>query len=310
MSIFLLILPVLVLITPAYIKMISRAKGTEFSNKLSLQIGDKLLDLSMPLVMGILNITTDSFYSASRVNTLEMWMSAANRMLVEGATILDIGAASSRPGAESISEEEELQRIIPVVKELSSAFPGAILSIDTFRSSIAEKAIKAGAHLINDISAGEFDDKMFETISELGVPYIMMHMQGTPGNMQANPKYTNVVDDIKTYFEQRLDKLFRHGIVNVLLDPGFGFGKTLAHNYEILRRLDEFSSFGFHIVAGLSRKSMIYKVLNSSPEDALNGTTVMNTLALLNGANILRVHDVREAMEAIKLVGTYNNPPV
>lgn len=310
MSIFLLILLVLALISPAFIKMISRAKGTEFSNKQSLQIGGKLLDLSKPLIMGILNITTDSFYSGSRVSTPAMWMDAASRMLAEGAAILDIGAASSRPGAESISEEEELLRIIPVVKELSSAFPGAILSIDTFRSSIAEKAIKAGAHMINDISAGELDDKMFDTIADLGVPYIMMHMQGKPKNMQASPKYNDVVGDIKSYFEQRLDKLFRHGTVNVLLDPGFGFGKTLAHNYEILKRLNEISSLGFPIVAGLSRKSMIYKVLESSPEDALNGTTVLNTLALLNGANILRVHDVREAMETIKLIGAYNNPSV
>jgi len=288
--------------------MISKAKGTEFSNKQSLQIRDKLLDLSKPLVMGILNITNDSFYRASRVNTHELWMETANRMLAEGAAILDIGAASSRPGADAISEDEELQRLLPVVKELSVTFPEAILSIDTYRSSVAKQTIEAGAHIINDISAGELDPGMFESIAGMGVPYIMMHMQGTPLNMQYNPKYKDVVDDIKDYFEKRLNKLFHLGHVSVLLDPGFGFGKTLSQNYEILRRLDEFSSFGLPLVVGLSRKSMIYKLLDSSPEDALNGTSVLNTMALLKGANILRVHDVREAIETIKLVTAYNNP--
>lgn len=290
--------------------MISKAKDTEFSNKPSLQIGDKMLDLSKPLVMGILNITKDSFYAGSMVATRELWMDKAGRMLADGASILDIGAASSRPGAEMITELEELHRIIPVVKELSKAFPDTILSVDTYRSSIAERTVEAGAHIINDISAGELDDKMFETIARIGVPYIMMHMQGTPDNMQAKPKYKDVVSEIKNYFKQRLEKLSHFGNVNVLVDPGFGFGKTIFHNYEILRRLNEFTSFGLPIVAGLSRKSMIYKVLDSSPENALNGTSVMNTLALLNGANILRVHDVQEALETIKLVGIYNNKPV
>jgi dihydropteroate synthase len=288
--------------------MISKAKGTEFSNRQPLQIGDKLLDLSKPLVMGILNITTDSFYKASRVNTRELWMNAARSMLAEGAAILDIGAASSRPGADTISEDEELLRLLPVVRELSVTFPKAILSIDTYRSSVAKQTIEAGAHIINDISAGELDDKMFETIANLNVPYIMMHMQGRPENMQSNPKYKDVVDDIKDYFETRLSKLFRLGHKNVMLDPGFGFGKNLSQNYEILQRLNEFSSFRLPIVAGLSRKSMIYKLLDSSPEDALNGTSVLNTLALLSEANILRVHDVREAMDTIKLVNKYNNP--
>jgi len=269
-----------------------------------------MLDLSKPLVMGILNITKDSFYAGSMVATRELWMDKAGRMLADGASILDIGAASSRPGAEMITELEELHRIIPVVKELSKAFPDTILSVDTYRSSIAERTVEAGAHIINDISAGELDDKMFETIARIGVPYIMMHMQGTPDNMQAKPKYKDVVSEIKNYFKQRLEKLSHFGNVNVLVDPGFGFGKTIFHNYEILRRLNEFTSFGLPIVAGLSRKSMIYKVLDSSPENALNGTSVMNTLALLNGANILRVHDVQEALETIKLVGIYNNKPV
>jgi dihydropteroate synthase len=292
------------------VKMISKAKGTEFSIKQSLQIGDKMLDFSKPLVMGILNITNDSFYSRSRVTTPLMWMDTADRMLAEGATILDLGAASSRPGAEAISEQEELHRIIPVIKELSAAFPKAILSIDTYRSSIASKAVEAGAHIINDISAGELDGKMFETIADLGVSYIMMHMQGTPENMQINPRYNDVVNDIKSYFEERLEKLARIGNCNVLLDPGFGFGKTISQNYEILRRLNEFSTFGLPIVAGLSRKSMIYNVLDSTPEKALIGTTVLNTLALLNGADILRVHDVRETAETIKLIESYNKKPV
>lgn len=290
--------------------MISKAKDTEFSYKQSLQIRGKKLDLSKPLVMGILNITTDSFYSHSRVKSPEMWMEAARRMIAEGAAILDIGAVSSRPGAIAISEQDELERLIPVILELSAAFPEAILSVDTYRSSIAARTVAAGAHIINDISAGELDTKMFETIADLGVPYIMMHMKGTPGNMQDDPKYNNVVDDIKIYFEKRLEKLYRYRHVEVLLDPGFGFGKTLAHNYEILRRLYEFSSLGLPILAGLSRKSMICKVLDVSPGNALTGTGVLNTLALLNGANILRVHDVREAMEAIKLVNAYNNKPV
>jgi len=269
-----------------------------------------MLDLSKPLVMGILNITTDSFYSASRVFKMEMCIDAANEMLSAGASILDIGAVSSRPGAEMVDESEELERLIPVLKELSKTFPDAILSIDTWRSAIAARTVDAGAHIINDISAGELDAKMFETIARLKVPYIMMHMQGLPGTMQINPKYDDVVNDIKIYFNHRLEKLYHFGNTDVLLDPGFGFGKTIYHNYEILRRLNEFSSFGLPIVAGISRKSMIYKVLGSSPEESLNGTSVLNTLALLNGAKILRVHDVREVMETIKLVSLYKNEPV
>lgn len=288
----------------------STSKGTEFYLKQSLRCGDKMLNIANPLVMGILNITPDSFYAASRYTKHESWMAAAQQMLAEGATILDIGAASSRPGAAIVSEDEELRRLIPVVAELASTFPDAVLSIDTYRASVAVKVVESGAHIINDISSGELDPEMFETIAGLGVPYIMMHMLGKPKHMQANPEYKDVVDDIKSYFEGRMEKLYHYGTVDVLLDPGFGFGKTIFHNYEILRRLNEFSCIGLPIVAGLSRKSMIYKVLGSTPEESLAGTTVLQTLALLNGANILRVHDVREAVETIKLMEVFKSKPV
>ena len=290
--------------------MISTSKGTEFYLKQSLQCGDKMLNVAKPLVMGILNITPDSFYAGSRYDMHELWMAAAKKMLNEGAAILDIGAVSSRPRAAIVSEDEELQRLIPVIKELAFTFPDVVLSIDTYRSHVAVKAVESGAHIINDISAGELDPAMFETIAGLGVPYIMMHMQGAPNHMQDGPVYSDVVEDIKTYFERRLEKLYHYGSVDVLLDPGFGFGKTIFHNYEILRRLNYFSSIGLPIVAGLSRKSMIYKILGTTPEESLNGTTVLHTLALLNGAKILRVHDVREAVETIKLIDVYKNKPM
>ena len=288
----------------------STSKGTEFYLKQSLHCGDKILNIAKPLVMGILNITPDSFYAGSRYARYESWMAAAKQMLVEGAAILDVGAASSRPGAAIVSEDEELRRLIPVVEELAITFPDAVISVDTYRAAVAARAVESGAHIINDISAGELDPAMFETIAGLRVPYIMMHMQGTPNHMQTNPVYKDVVGDIKTYFEHRLEKLNHYGAVDVWLDPGFGFGKTIFHNYEILRRLNEFSSFGLPVVTGLSRKSMIYKVLDSKPEDALTGTNVLHTLALLNGANMLRVHDVREAVETIMLMEAYKNKPV
>ena len=283
------------------------SKGTEFYLKQSLRCGNKMLNIAKPLVMGILNITTDSFYAGSRTAGHEAWLAAARKMVDEGAAILDVGAASSRPGAAVVPEEEELRRLIPVVEELVHTFPDIVLSIDTYRAKVAAKSVASGAHIINDISAGELDPAMFETIAGLGVPYIMMHMQGEPNHMQSNPVYDDVVEDIKIYFERRLEKLCHYRAADVLLDPGFGFGKTIFHNYEILRRLGEFAGMGLPIVAGLSRKSMIYKVLNSTPEEALPGTTVLNTLALLNGANILRVHDVREAAETIKLMEVYKN---
>jgi len=288
----------------------SARKGTEFYLKQSLVCGNKMFNIAKPLVMGILNITPDSFYAGSRFAMRESWMAAARQMLAEGAAILDVGAVSSRPGADTVSEDEELRRLIPVVEELVRTFPCAVFSIDTYHASVAARAVESGAHIINDISAGELDPAMFETISGLGVPYIMMHMKGTPNHMQSNPVYTDVVNDIKTYFERRLEKLCHYGAADVLLDPGFGFGKTIFHNYEILRRLNEFTSIGLPIVAGISRKSMIYKVLDSTPEEALTGTTVLHTLALLNGADILRVHDVREAVETIKLIEVYKNKPV
>lgn len=288
----------------------STSKGTEFYLKHSLRCGNKMLNIAKPLVMGILNITPDSFYAGNRLGMHESWMLSAQKMVAEGAAILDVGAVSSRPGATAVSEEEELRRLIPVLEELALTFPETVLSVDTYRSAVAVKAVKSGAHIINDISAGELDPAMFETIAGLGVPYIMMHMQGTPNHMQVNPVYADVVKDIITYFEYRLEKLCHYGAADVLLDPGFGFGKTIFHNFEILRRLREFAGIGLPIVAGLSRKSMIYKVLDSTPEEALPGTTVLNTLALLNGARILRVHDVREAVETIKLMEVYLNGPV
>jgi dihydropteroate synthase len=251
--------------------------------------------------MGILNLTEDSFFDGEKYKTKEDIINRCRKMLEEGATIIDIGAQSSRPEAQAISAEQELVKLLPIIKLLKNRFPNIILSIDTYWAKVAEECVKAGADIINDISAGELDGKMVDTIAELQVPYIIMHMQGNPSNMQENPTYKNVTTEIISYFQKKIKKLHTKGIKDIIIDPGFGFGKTLAHNYQLLNELGEFKQFGIPILVGTSRKSMIYKLLDNSPEQALNGTSITNTIALQKGATILRVHDVKEALECIKI---------
>jgi len=259
-----------------------------------------------PLVMGILNITPDSFYAGSRLMPENNWLSAAEKMVSEEVDILDIGGQSTRPGSERISVEEELNRIIPVIKKLRQHFPEIILSVDTYQSVVAKHAVEAGASMVNDISGGEMDPNMLKVVGGLSVPYICMHMQGRPEDMQKAPYYDNVVSDLLDFFLRKKVQCKDAGIHDLILDPGFGFGKTIAHNFQILHNLSVFKITGMPIMAGLSRKSTVYKTLKITPEEALNGTTVLNTIALMQGADILRVHDVKEAKEAITLVGAYN----
>jgi len=263
----------------------------------------KFPDLHTPIVMGILNITPDSFYDGGRYQAEQHYAIRTEKMITDGAAIIDIGGASSRPGAKEIGAEDEWQRIHPVIQYIRSAHPDICISVDTFHAIVAEKCLEAGADMINDISGGTFDQNMAKVIGNHKAPYVMMHIQGKPGNMQKNPKYEDVVEDIAAFFESQINNFLKYGASQLILDPGFGFGKTIKHNYTLLNRLDRFSAFGYPVMAGLSRKSMINKVLDINPEDAINGTTVLNTIALLKGANILRVHDVREAVETIKLVG-------
>ena len=278
------------------------AQDTLFCSKYKLNFGIKNLDLTTPAVMGILNITPDSFYDGGKYQTNKKIITRIKKMIDEGADIIDIGGYSTRPGAESISEKEELKRVIPVIKLARKHFPQIIISIDTFRSPVAKKAVKEGANIINDISGGTLDKKMFETVGKLNVPYVLMHMKGIPQTMQVNPKYKNVLAEVKKYLKQKIKLLKKSGVVQIIIDPGFGFGKTPEHNYALLKNLYQFKSLGFPIMAGISRKSMINKILKISPEKALNGTTVANTIALMNGADILRVHDVKEAKEAVRVV--------
>ena len=252
--------------------------------------------------MGILNITPDSFYDGGKYKNEADILFQTEKMLNEGATFIDVGAYSSRPGAAHISEKEELKRILPVIDLLVKYFPEIIISVDTFRSEIAKKTIENGAAIINDISGGKMDEKMFQTVAELQVPYILMHMLGTPQNMQQNTVYEDVTKDIIRFFSEQIFKLHQLKMNDIIIDMGFGFGKTLQHNYEILSNLALFKNLDAPILIGVSRKSMLYKPLNITANEALNATTAANTIALLNGANILRVHDVKEAVEAIKIV--------
>ena len=262
----------------------------------------KLIDLSTPKVMGILNITPDSFYDGGRFKDETSILNQAELMLSEGATFIDVGAYSSRPGAEHVSEAEELSRIIPIVELLVKQFPAINLSIDTFRSEIATPCIDAGAAMINDISAGKLDVNMLATVGKLQVPYVMMHMKGNPQNMQQHTVYNDLLKDIIYYFSERIAEARTRKIVDVIIDPGFGFSKTLEQNYELLSHLDFLKILEKPMLVGVSRKSMIYKLLDTSAENALNGTTSLNTIALLKGAKILRVHDVKEAVECVKLI--------
>jgi dihydropteroate synthase len=273
-----------------------------------INVRGNLLDLSVPRVMGIINVTPDSFYKGSRFTAGQEIVKAAFSMVIDGADIIDIGGYSSRPGAANVPLEEERKRVISAIKLITREMPDAVISVDTFRSEIAKEAVyDCGAGIINDISGGEADPAMFNVIESLNVPYILMHMQGKPENMQAAPVYVDVVADILRWFSEKIFRLKSIGIRDIMIDPGFGFGKTISHNFELLRRLGDFSVTGLPVVAGLSRKSMIWKTLDISAEEALNGTTVLNTAALLNGADILRVHDVREAVQAIKLVEQIKN---
>jgi len=269
----------------------------------SLNVNGRLLDLSTPQVMGILNVTPDSFYAGSRSRTEAEIAARACQILDEGASIIDIGAYSSRPNAEHISPEEEMQRLSTGLEILNRNHPDAIISVDTFRAEVARQCVEEyGAAIINDISAGEMDEQMFPTVARLNVPYIMMHMQGTPQNMQKEPHYENLLKEVFMYFARKVRQLRDLGMKDIILDPGFGFGKTLEHNYELMAHLEEFGIFELPLLVGVSRKSMIYRLFGATPQEALNGTTVLDTVALMKGADILRVHDVREAVEAVRLI--------
>lgn len=269
----------------------------------SLNVNGRLLDLSTPQVMGILNVTPDSFYAGSRSRTEAEIAARACQILDEGASIIDIGAYSARANAEHISPEEEMQRLRTGLEILNRNHPDAIISVDTFRAEVARQCVEEyGAAIINDISAGEMDEQMFPTVARLNVPYIMMHMQGTPQNMQKEPHYENLLKEVFMYFARKVRQLRDLGMKDIILDPGFGFGKTLEHNYELMAHLEEFGIFELPLLVGVSRKSMIYRLFGATPQEALNGTTVLDTVALMKGADILRVHDVREAVEAVRLI--------
>jgi len=278
------------------------AKDTFLNRKTTLNLKGKLIDLERPAVMGILNVTPDSFYDPSRMSGKDAVLGQVEKFLEAGARFIDIGAYSSRPGAADISPDEELSRIIPAVEAIHQHFPEAILSIDTFRAVVAKNSIEAGAHIINDISGGALDEAMFQTVADLDVPYILMHMKGSPQNMHLDIAYDNLLLEVVDYFSKKVAQLRALGVKDIILDPGFGFAKKRHHSYELLNHMEDLKIFGLSMLAGVSRKSMIYQELGTTAADALNGTSVLNTIALLKGASILRVHDVKEAMECIKLV--------
>lgn len=278
------------------------AQSKLFSPNKTLLIAGKVIDLTIPKVMGILNVTPDSFYDGGRYSEGNTFLQQAEKMIVEGADFIDVGGYSTRPGASKISEKEELDRVIPVVKVLLKEFPSAIISVDTFRSAIAKAAIESGALLINDISAGELDARMIATVAALQVPYIAMHMRGNPQTMTQLTEYENLLKEMLEYFHRKLYQLKTAGIKDVIIDPGFGFAKTVDQNFDILNNFERLHIFEKPLLVGLSRKSMIWRTLKTTPEAALNGTTALNTLALLKGASILRVHDVKEATEVIQLM--------
>lgn len=273
------------------------AQDTDFSQKI-----ERIFDQrSTTLIMGILNVTPDSFFDGGKYLEESHWLEQTKKMVDAGADIIDIGACSTRPGSPQPSETEELERLIKVIKSVRKAHPLTLISVDTYRAIVAEQSVAAGANIINDISGGTLDSKMFETVAKLKVPYVLMHIQGNPQTMQENPVYTDVVKEVAAFFEENLKKLDAFGVKQVILDPGFGFGKTVEHNFELLKKLENFQSFKLPILAGLSRKSMVNKLLNISSKDSLNGTSILNTIAVQNGAKIVRVHDVKEAAEVIKI---------
>ena len=270
-------------------------------HNLSLNIKGKLIDLKKPKIMGILNLSRDSFYDGGKYSSKDKALKQTEKMFNEGADIIDIGAFTSKPGSVLLSAEKEKQILFPILEALTNEFPESFFSIDTFRSEIAKISIEIGASIINDISGGKFDKKMFEVIAKNKVPYVMMHMKGTPMTMQLNPEYKNVVIDVLNFFVKQVKIAQDIGVTDIIIDPGFGFGKSLDHNFELLKGLNLFKKISCPILIGLSRKSMIYNILNGNPNKSLNGTTILNTFALINGANIIRVHDVKEAKECITL---------
>ena len=284
--------------------MLFTTTATKFlKRKSTISLNGRLIDLTKPVVMGVLNVTPDSFFDGGKYKTVKKVVKRAEEILEQGGTIIDIGAVSTQPGSEGISTKDEIERLLPAVKAVKKEFPQAFISIDTYRSWVALKVIEdCGPCIVNDVSGGNFDVHMFDTIGKLGVPYILMHMLGTPLKMQEDPVYEDIIRDISTFFTDRVKKLNKAGVKDVIIDPGFGFGKTLEQNYELLNRLDSFKVFQLPVMVGVSRKSMIYKLLRANPEEALNGTSVVNSLALMGGADILRVHDVREAIEAVRIM--------
>ena len=264
-------------------------------------IEGKILDLSTAKVMGILNITTDSFFDGGECLTKNKILDKCRKMLLEGASIIDVGAQSSRPGAKPVDFEIEKKRLLTAISYIKQYFPDIIISVDTYNAEIARTCLLNGANIINDISGGEMDKEMFETVADLNAPYIMMHMQGTPEVMQEDPQYKNVVDDILIFFEKKIKQLKNKGFQKIIIDPGFGFGKKIEHNYQLLNNLRRFKKLKLPVLIGVSRKSMIYNLLDTNTDEALNGTSIINTIAIQNGANILRVHDVKEAIECIKI---------
>lgn len=276
-------------------------------NTITLSNGKKL-SFESPKVMGVINITPDSFYDGGRYASVDAAIKQTEKLITEGADIIDLGACSTRPNAIDIGEAEELKRLQPVLDYLVKNHPDVIISVDTYRAKVAKEAVKNGASIVNDISGGTMDNKMFETVAALKVPYILMHIQGTPDTMQVNPHYTNVVKEVEDFFTAQIAKLHKAGVKDIIIDPGFGFGKSVEHNYTLLKNLHHYKMFGLPLLAGVSRKSMINKVLKTKPENALTGTIALNTLALMEGANILRVHDVKEAKEVIKLVTQFMHP--
>jgi len=261
----------------------------------------KLLDLSQPIIMGILNTTPDSFYDGGKYLSDTRILEKATKMLEEGAQIIDIGGMSSRPGADLIDVQEELDRVLPAIETIIKHYPDTVISIDTIRSAVAKQAVSSGACIINDISAGKFDDQLFRTVAQLKVPYILMHMQGQPKNMQTNPNYKDIALEVLDFMIEKVGQLRALGVKDICIDPGFGFGKSLEHNYQLLKKMHIFKILELPILCGLSRKSMIYKLLNTTPDKALNGTSALHMVALQEGAKILRVHDVQEAFEVVQL---------
>jgi len=282
--------------------LITQSAGKFLKRKNLINIGTEQIDITVPVVMGVVNVTPDSFYDGGKMEDEKVLLSSVEQMVNDGVTLLDVGAVSTKPGAEMISTKIELGRLLPALQAIRNSFPKISISIDTYRSWVAVRVIdEIGPIMVNDISGGALDSRMFETIGKLGVPYVLSHIQGTPRDMQDDPQYDDIIKEISSYFGDRVKQLTKFGVQDIIIDPGFGFGKNLDHNYELLNRLDSFKVFQLPLMVGLSRKSMIWKALGNTPETALNGTTVANTLALLGGADILRVHDVKEAVETVKI---------